>query len=111
MGAMDNPGSGEGMEDEYGNKDPTMLNLNNTSVFRTMEPEKKKEKYKEICQKLNESNIRSVLMVNCDVGDNFAKELASMLKKNSTITEVNLNTNPISSDGVQALCEALRVNT
>merc|ERR1711971_295908 len=106
---MANPGSRNGMEDEYGNIDPTVFNLNNASIFRTMDEKKKTEKYTEICEKLSKSCIKSVLLANANIGDLFIEKIASMLKKNTTITEINLNSNPISSSGVIHLCEALKV--
>lgn len=88
------------------------LNLNNSSVFRTMSEEQKQKKYKEICAALSVNvSIKSIEMTNAEVGNDFCIELAKVLEVNTVIEELNLNSNPIGSSGVIALMKALEKNT
>jgi hypothetical protein len=97
--------------DESG-KPLTCLNLNNTSVFRSLSDQKKKEKYAEICDTLRKTpRITSIELTNADVGNDFCEEVAKLLADNCAIEELNLNSNPVGDYGIQVLCKALRENT
>ena len=53
----------------------------------------------------------SVAMVNAYINDGLGQAWGSVLTRNSTIQSLNLESNTISSGGMTALAEALRVNT
>jgi len=90
----------------------TDLNLNNTTVFRTLSEEKKIQKFRQICSALQtNTHVKSLEMTNAEVGDSFCSELARVLPGAPHLTEINLNSNPISSCGIKILCEALKDNS
>eukprot|EP00808_Paulinella_micropora_P005016 g83357.t1 len=89
----------------------THVNLNNTGVFRTCGKEALAGQYKELCGALAKNNqVTCFEITNAEVDDDFCQELSLALRDHPSLTEVNLNSNPIGSRGVRALCEALRHN-
>eukprot|EP00457_Paulinella_chromatophora_P000557 gb/GEZN01000557.1/.p1 GENE.gb/GEZN01000557.1/~~gb/GEZN01000557.1/.p1 ORF type:complete len:1330 (+),score=318.63 gb/GEZN01000557.1/:115-4104(+) len=90
----------------------TEVNLNNTSVFRTCGKETLIDKYKELCGAVaTNQEMKKLELTNAEVDDDFCQQLAAALQNHASLTEVNLNSNPISSRGVRALAGALRTNT
>lgn len=57
------------------------------------------------------SSIQELDLADCSVGDEEARNLASVLRHDSSLRELNLAGNRIDQDGIQALFEALKVNT
>lgn len=90
----------------------TELNLVDCNHFRGLTAERKTAKYRDFFENLAKNpSIRAMDLSNTDVGDEFVVLLAKFLETNSTLEEINLNSNPITDIGVQALCHALTVNT
>lgn len=111
MAAMSAGGSAEGMEDEWGNKDPGVINFNNTTVFQLTSKEQLPTKYRELCEAIGANALATTLLLaNADLDDQWCLELAQLLESNTTLTEINLNTNPISGKGVTHLAKALYKN-
>ena len=55
--------------------------------------------------------VRTMIMANAGISDGLAVALGQMLAHNSTITRLQLESNSISSAGVEALASALRADT
>lgn len=60
----------------------------------------------------NEASALSTLDVgDCGLGDVGATQIARLLEKNNTISDLNLSANQITVEGWRAISEALKVNT
>ncbi|MBI2786053.1 MAG: hypothetical protein HYX60_07015 [Legionella longbeachae] len=66
--------------------------------------------FEKIINELKNTNQTSIDLMDHQLSDENAKEIANVLKINETITSINLSYNQFSDVGVIAIAEALKVN-
>ncbi|XP_062842312.1 leiomodin-1 [Trichomycterus rosablanca] len=87
--------------------DPKMteLNVNNSEVIKI----KTLIQFAEaLC---NNTHIKTFALANCRADDHVAYAIAGTLRKNKTITSINLDSNLLTSKGIMALVQALQYNS
>jgi hypothetical protein len=105
------PGEGPATGDG-GDEDKTPANefsINNTLAFVKMSPEKLPEKYRELCQSFNTpktAHIDTFSATYASLDDKFTEELGEMLETNTTLTEVNIESNNITGASIVFSCPA-----
>jgi hypothetical protein len=92
----------------------TEINLNNSPAFKMVAPEKLDSVYRQVVYGLaakQNAHIKTLSMSNCNLMDSFGVELAEMLRTNTSITDLNLESNALGSVAVKALAATLATNT
>ncbi|XP_051957723.1 leiomodin-1-like [Xyrauchen texanus] len=87
--------------------DPEMtdLNLNNSEVIKTKTLVQFAEALK------NSTHIKTFSLANCRADDHVAYAIAETLRKNKSITSINMDSNLLTSKGIMALIYALQHNS
>ncbi|XP_076596734.1 uncharacterized protein lmod1b [Chaetodon auriga] len=87
--------------------DPSLaeLNVNNSEVIKT-------KTLIEFAEALhNNTHVKKFALANCRADDHVAYAIAGMLRKNKTITSINLDSNHLTGKGILSLIQALQHNS
>ncbi|KAM3878544.1 uncharacterized protein lmod1b [Diretmus argenteus] len=87
--------------------DPSLLelNVNNSEVIKT----KTLIQFAETLQ--GNAHVKTFALANCRADDHVAYAIAGTLRKNKTITSINLDSNHLTGKGIMSLIQALQHNS
>ncbi|XP_077460070.1 uncharacterized protein lmod1b [Stigmatopora argus] len=105
----DDPDSGmfDELLEQVRSDDPALaeLNVNNSEAIKT-------KTLMELAEALQcNTCVKKVALANCRADDHVAYALAGTLRRNSTVTSINLDSNLLTGKGILALIQALRYNS
>lgn len=92
---------------QVGSDDPclTELNVNNSEVIKT----KTLMEFAEVLH--NNTHVKTFALANCRADDHVAYAIAGMLRRNKTVTSVNLDSNHLTGKGILSLIQSLQHNS